>query len=170
MGGNIGLALAWKAPQRLASLVICGADPFPADEGFAAFKLEFDEAISGGHQALIVWFEKGFARMGHKLPDERRSQILASDPEAWRATLNAHHVLSPNTSDQLVAALKKFSRPALFYAGTQDRSHDREKRIVSEMKHAEFVSLPGYDHGKSFVDSKTALSLVTPFLQRVAAA
>jgi len=130
MGGRVGFALAGQAPQRLLSLAIGGAHPYP-DQRFDTFKKVDGSDID----AFMAALEKV---IDEKLPREMRLLLAGQDLRALAA--------AGKVMPAMEAALPKITMPCLLFAGDQDGRHDAVKRCAASVPHARFVSLPGLNH------------------------
>ncbi len=148
MGGRIGFALAHFAPQRLSSLLIGAATPL--DTGFSPFR-----DIDGGNgEAFIAALE---AVLEEKLPPDVRAVMLQNDTRALTAVMQA-------PMSDLSAILDNITVPALFYVGEDDARHE-PLRDCAQRAGAEFVSLPGLNHGQGFMQSQPAIAAIGNFLK-----
>lgn len=149
MGGRIGFALAGQAPERLLSLAIGGAHPYP-DERFDAFK-----KVDGSDvDAFIAALEKV---IDEKLPREMKLLLAGQDLRAFSA---AAKVMPP-----METALPKVTMPCLMFAGDHDGRHDLVKRCAESLAHARFVSLPGLNHMSAVSRSAEVVPLLLDFLR-----
>jgi pimeloyl-ACP methyl ester carboxylesterase len=163
MGGETGLSLMREAPERLASAILMGAEPYG---GPSAGNSAVHDAMAAGPEALIELME----RSGRKLPDWRRQIILDADFRAWMAYMTAYVPANVNARPprpELAAAAREFDRPCLVMCGDQDENYEGAKRLASEMPDATFVGFPGLDHGGPIMRSDLSLPHVERFLERV---
>ena len=148
MGGRVGFALAKFAPQRLSSLVIGAATPL--DTGFEPFA-----GIDGGDsEAFIAALEP---LIGETLPPELRAAMLQNDIRALTALMQAPLL-------DLTSVLDEIAVPALFYVGEEDARFE-PLRGCAQRAGAEFVSLPGLNHGQGYMQSGPALAAIGDFLK-----
>ena len=99
-----------------------------------------------------------------RMPDEVRTDFLANDIHAIRASLN------PSILDQeelYRTTLKKFSKPTLMFVGTEDPRIDDIKTMTAQMQQAEFISIEGRDHGGAMEAIHGLLPQIKNFLERV---
>ncbi len=151
MGGRVGFALAHFAPERLSSLVIGAATPL--DTGFSPF-----HGIDGGDgEAFIAALE---AVIEEKLPPEVRAVMLQNDTRALTAVMQA-------PMSDLSAVLDHIAVPALFYVGEED-ARLKPLRDCAQHAGAQFVSLPGLNHGQGFMQSEPVLAGIRGFLRSTA--
>ena len=63
--------------------------------------------------------------------------------------------------------LPNLKTPCLIYAGDNDPIHSKAKYCAEIMPFADFVSLPGLNHGTGFTRSDLVLPLVMKFLEKL---
>lgn len=156
MGGRFGLDLVLHAPHRLRSLVAGGAGPSP--KALMVTSSEFRDAKSIEdvlHQRESI---------GGRMPDEMRSEYLANDLDAIRASLD-HSILDQENVYR--KALSEFHQPTLMFVGTEDERHGDIESTVQTMSNAEFISMDGLDHGGAMQEIATILPQIKSFLDSV---
>jgi pimeloyl-ACP methyl ester carboxylesterase len=151
MGGRIGLQVASRAPGRLMSLVVGGADPY---------------ATQNFEQRNREWFSDGLEEFLERqpLPDHVktpafRARMLANDVTAF--------IASGVDYPSLEASLPTLTMPCLVYYGDADPGHARGQAYARLLPNATFVSLPGLDHWAGLYRSDLVLPYVRAFLDRV---
>ena len=162
MGGRVGFAVGAFAPDRLVSLIVGGADPFPGNPR----PLEEDvfwEGLRNGMAPFVAACEA--ADPTFFVSPGERARWLASDVDALRAAIRTG-VTEPDLDRDAVAAIPA---PTLIYAGTRDDPEPKE-RAARLLPNATFVPLDGLDHAGAFGRSDLVLPHVRAFLTRVAAA
>ena len=161
MGAIIGWGMNTFCPERLRSLVAGGqgakeddpAKPNPEKERRIA-------AFRQGHAALIARREKA---AGPKWRPEMRDRLLAADLDALIAALSLGEYVG------LEEAARRAAVPCLVYAGENDPYYEHAKGTAEFTPGAAFVSLPGLDHGNTFLRSDLVLPHVLRFLASVEA-
>ena len=156
LGGRVGFALGVFASERVASLIVGGAHPFPGNPR----PIEGDFFLDGlrhGMAPFVAACEADdpafFVSAGE------RERWLAADPAALRAT-QLTNLTEPDLERDAVAAIQT---PTLIYAGTAD---DPEPKAAAAhlLPHADFVALEGLDHAQGFNRSDGVLPHVLEFL------
>jgi len=157
MGGRIGFALARHALDRVACLVIGGrsasaASAYPAEPGKDPPLIT---ALRAGPDAIMkVW---GSEWMIPSL----RERLLANDMAALIACQQQGTI--PEEFSDVVGSI---AVPTLLYAGTSDPVHDPARKSASEIRGADFVSLPDLNHPAALCRSDLVLPHVEPFLAK----
>jgi pimeloyl-ACP methyl ester carboxylesterase len=156
LGGWVGFALGVFAPDRVASLIIGGAQPFtgnprPVDGDF--FLDGFRDGMASFVAACEVDDPAYFVSTGE------RERWLAADPAALRAA-KLTGLTEPDLEWTAVTAIRT---PTLIYAGAAD---DPEPKAAAArlLPHAAFVALEGLDHAQGFNRSDLVLPHVLNFL------
>lgn len=137
MGGHIGFGIGFSAPERLASLVIGGSNPFEQVEWS-------DDEIALLRQGMLAFVEAWEQEHG-SAPPAAREHWLQCDGKALAANLLAQRHY-PNLAEQL----PHITLPSLLYSGTEDDIYAEVKRAAEEMPNASFVALDGLDHLTAF--------------------
>ena len=151
MGAGLGFEMANHAPDRLLSLILGGAQPYPTDPPADS---ELRATLEQGLEAAVTSVEEIHGRM----PAEMRTTVLANDREALLACLD-------RPREDLLPGLLRFAGPCLLYAGDADPAHDGLKRLAAEMPDATFVSLPGLDHWTGLTSADHVLPPIKTFLE-----
>lgn len=140
-GARLGFAMGEHAPQRVASLVLCGNQPYAWEPDWPLIRAASDAIAAGIREGM-----EGFARSlesytGEPLGEPARSWVLDNDPAAldaaWRSAL---------TEGPISRDLSAWRVPCLIYAGTGDDMHDSARRAAAAIPGAIFVSVPGHTH------------------------
>jgi pimeloyl-ACP methyl ester carboxylesterase len=161
LGGWVGFALGTFAPDRVASLIVGGAQPFsdnprPIDGDF------FLEGFRDGMAPLVAACEADdpayFASAGE------RERWLAADATALRAA-RLNNLTEPDLEQDAVAAIRV---PTLVYAGALDNPEPKEQ-VTRLLPNAEFVALDGLDHAQAMNRADLVLPHALAFLAGLAA-
>src|SRR5262245_62124197 len=159
LGGRYGFALARHALDRVACFVIGGApattaSAYPAEPGkegplMTAFR-------TGPEEVIKVW--------GEGVTPSLRARLLANNMAALIACQQGLLLNTKGFSD----VLGTIAVPTLIYAGSADPIHDAARQSTSEIRGAQFVSLPGLIHPAALWRSDLVLPHVEPFLAKAA--
>ncbi len=147
-GGMIGWALGKYAPQRFASMIIGGAQPYPPPQGVGERFGEMFDYLDQGMEAYISWSE---SRVG-PWPAEFRERGLQNDPLALRAFMSA-----PSSRDMRTLrfddALKQMSMPVLLISGDNDERYAgrQAKKAAGCLTDGQYVEIPDSDHFKLYI-------------------
>ncbi len=161
MGGRIGFALGAFAPDRLASLIVGGAHPFPGNPR----PLEDDfflTGLRGGMDPFVAACEA--ADPTFFVSPGERTRWLASDVDALRAAC----LTGLTETDLDRDAVAQIRVPTLLYAGTPDDPEPKEE-AARLLPQASFVTFDGLDHAGGFGRSDLILPHALAFLARVEA-
>ena len=135
MGGRVGFALGALAPDRLASLIVGGADPFPGNPR----PLEEDVFWEGLREGMAPFVRAcAAADPTFFVSAGERARWLASDIDALRAAI-VTGVTEPDLDRDAVAAIQA---PTLIYAGALDDPEPKE-RSARLLPTATFIALDG---------------------------
>lgn len=160
VGARIGFALAAAAPKRLLSLTSLGGSYriAPGVIGQLFFP-GYDAALSsGGMQAFVTGWEE---HLGHGLDAQTRAAFLGNDALALRAYF-AQTEAEGAIPDADLAAMQI---PTLLMAGTADPARLTDSQRAAElMPQAQFVELPGRNHGTTLIPAQPILDRWLPFL------
>ncbi len=148
-GGRVGYELALRHGDRLRSVIVGAMHPYHRDPD------QFDEQIE--------MFEMGWERSiphheqrNGPLDPEARAQLLRNDSQALAASCVAAQ-RAPGFDDRL----GEIEVPALILAGDRDAAfHDDSRRAAAAMPGGHFMSLPGIDHGETFMRSDLVAPLI----------
>jgi pimeloyl-ACP methyl ester carboxylesterase len=155
-GGWMAFCLARHALDRVASFVVGGA----AASAASASRTEPGKedpllaALRGGPDAVIEI-------LGEWVTPQLRELLLANDAAALIACRQQRLV-----TEGFADVVGNIAVPVLCYAGTADPIHEAARRSAAEIANAEFVSLPGLDHGAAICRSDLVLPHVEQFLER----
>ncbi|MCI0771510.1 MAG: alpha/beta hydrolase [Chloroflexi bacterium] len=154
MGGYIAYGLAKYAPERLKALVIGAGASHPYERSMAATRRPFER------NDMEAFFKNALAGAPERADsDWYRVRKQANDLKA----LNALTQDRPDNSD----IIPTMTMPCLVYVGEADSLYQDVKRCAEQMPNANFVSLPGLDHGQAFRYSRDAMPHVKKFLLEV---
>ncbi|MGY5766364.1 alpha/beta fold hydrolase [Brachybacterium sp. DNPG3] len=167
LGARIALSAALDSPGRVRRLVSLGgsasAQRGAVDQVF--FPGVIDAVREGGDDGGMEAFCTGQG-LGPDTEGRRaratRTAFLAADPLAVAALLEATDG-TPAVPDEALAGC---TVPSLWMAGDRDSPRFAEsRRAASLMPDAEFVPLPGRDHGGTLWPADEVLAHVLPFLR-----
>jgi len=162
LGARVALSAALADPGRVTRLVSLGgsasAQRGAVDSVF--FPGVIDAVRAEGMEAFCAGQGLG-PEVASRRARATRTAFLAADHEAVAALLSA----TDATEAVPDADLEACTVPALWMAGTEDRPrHEESRRAAALMPDAEFVSLPGRDHGGTLFPPDEVLAEVLPFL------
>jgi pimeloyl-ACP methyl ester carboxylesterase len=149
MGGWIGFAMATYAPERLHSLIIGGAHPYPR------VREAFQQRLQGLQQGAEAIAEMWDAPVSPTL----RARLRANDVAACMA-LTQKWMDSPGL-DEVLPTLRI---PCLLYAGEADAGYPAIKTCSTQIPHVTFVSFPGLNHAETCFHKELVVPHVTRFL------
>lgn len=155
MGGRIGFGLARYSPERFESLIIGGMHPFAPTGDTARERIAL---LQQGMAAYVAHIEQHSG----PLAPERKARLLANDPQALIASLQAPHGLTK--VEQLLSTMLM---PCLLYVGEADALYDGARECYRHLANARFVSFPGLDHGQTSQASALVVPHVMQFLREV---
>lgn len=159
-GARVGFALGVAAPERMASFVsLAGSYRISPGSIAELFFPEYDEALaSEGMAGFIAGWQD---HIGYRVDPVTRMAFMANDAQALRAYF-AQTEAGEGLSE---AALRDFEVPTLLLAGTLDVRRFADSSHAAElMPDAEFIALPGRDHGDTLIPAQPVLAAVVPFL------
>ena len=155
MGGTVGWALAKYFPDRLSSLIIGGEAPedFDPSADIARYRTLTPEKY--GREVADFSGSYGFS--------EAKTYALyaATDFEAAIADIQSF------SAENFAPDLPDMTMPILLLAGAYDEDNTALKAATNKLPNATFASLPGYDHGTTFLQTNLVLEHVTKFLAQV---
>ena len=159
MGGRIGLATGKYAPDRFSSLIIGGNGLSEKDSEPEIEELQGAIETYRRRELVKDYLEKG----GSDDIEERKRKIWSNtDFEALIAYCSYYENIG------MAEYLPKLTIPCLLYAGEKDTyPHSRAQACARIMQNAEFISIPGLNHGEAFFDSSTILPFVMRFLDTI---
>ncbi|AXK45638.1 alpha/beta fold hydrolase [Brachybacterium saurashtrense] len=163
LGARIALSTALAHPDRVSRLVSLGGSA-SAQRGAvdAVFFPGVIEAVRDGGMEAFCAGQGLSPGVDGRRARATRTAFLAADPLAIAALLAA----TDATDAVPDHALADCSVPALWMAGSEDHPrHEESRRAAALMPDAEFVSLPGRDHGGTLATADEVLAHVLPFLR-----
>jgi pimeloyl-ACP methyl ester carboxylesterase len=150
MGGWIGFGMAKYAPQRLAALVIGGAQPYGRT-------LRASRPDGSDPQAFL---QDLFGRLGvnpfDALPPDRRAELMAND---FRALAGAQQ-----DRPSLAGVLPTMKMPCCLYVGEADGILQQVATCSKEIPNATFMSFSELNHADAFYRSDVVLPPILAFL------
>jgi pimeloyl-ACP methyl ester carboxylesterase len=150
MGGWIAFGMAKYAPQRIAALVIGGAQPYGRT-------LRAPRPDGSDPQAFL---HDLFGRLGvnplDALPPERRAELMAND---FLALAGAQQDRS-----SLEGILPTMKMPCCLYVGEADGVLQQVQACAKEIPNVTFLSFPGFNHADAFYRSDVVLPPILEFL------
>ncbi|ATG54305.1 alpha/beta hydrolase [Brachybacterium ginsengisoli] len=163
LGARVALTAALEHPGRVTRLVSLGGSA-SAQRG-AVDAVFFPEVIDAVREGGMEAFCTGQG-LGPEVESRRaratRTAFLAADPLAVAALLTATDATGAVPEE----ALAECTVPALWMAGTEDHPRVEEsRRAAALMPDAEFVPLPGRDHGGTLFPPEPVLEHALPFLR-----
>ena len=161
MGGLTGFALGAYAQDRVASLVVGGATPFPPEMLPPEDEDTWLRLFRQGMPAFVADWEARDPLM----PPAMRSRWLALHAAAVAAAWEARR----RYDRRLVDALPGIRTPTLIYYGADDFPDALPERAAERMPDATVVALEGLNHSQAFRRSDLVLPHVHVFLDRVTA-
>ena len=157
LGGWVGFALGVYAPDRIASLIVGGAQPFTGDprpvdgdfflNGFRDGMASFVAACEADDPAVFV-------------SAGERARWLAANVNALRAA-RLTNLTEPDLEREAVTAIRA---PTLIYAGTLD-DPDPKEQAARLLPNASFVALEGLDHAQAMNRADLVLPHALAFLE-----
>lgn len=162
LGARIALTAALEHPARVSRLVSLGgsaaAQRGQVDSVF--FPGVIDAVHEGGMEAFCAGQELG-PEVTSRRARATRTAFLAADHRAMAALFTA----TDATAGVPEETLAHCPVPALWMAGTQDHPrYEESRRAAAAMPDADFVALPGRDHGGTLFPADEVLDHVLPFL------
>lgn len=163
LGARIALTTALEHPGRVSRLVSLGGSA--ADQSGAVETVFFPGVIDAVRDEGMEAFCTGQG-LGPEVEGRRaratRTAFLAADHRAVAALLSA----TDATSGVPEETLADCTVPALWMAGTEDHPRFEEsQQAAALMPDAEFVPLPGRDHGGTLFPPDEVLAHALPFLR-----
>jgi pimeloyl-ACP methyl ester carboxylesterase len=141
-GARLGFAVGEHAPERVASLVLCGNQPYAWDPAWPlvrACSSAVAASRGGGMKGFVETFE---SLLDHRFPEPERTWMLENDPAALDAAWTSALAEGPVSKD-----LGTWRVPCLIYAGAGDTDiHDSARKAAAEIPGATFLSLAGRSH------------------------
>ena len=156
LGGWVGFALGVCAPDRVASLLIGGAQPFTGNPRPVAGDV-FLDGFRDGMAPFVAACEADDP--AYFVSTGERERWLAADPAALRAA-RFTNLTEPDLERDAVAAVRA---PTLIYAGTHDNPEPKAQG-ARLMANATFVGLDGLDHAQAMNRADVVLPHALAFL------
>ncbi|MDN5898972.1 MAG: alpha/beta hydrolase [Brachybacterium sp.] len=163
LGARVALSTALSHPDRVTHLVSLGGSASTqhgvVDSVF--FPGVIDAVREGGMEAFCAGQGLG-PEVDSRRARATRTAFLAADPRAVAALLEATD-RTAGVPDEVLAGCEV---PALWMAGSEDHPRlEESRRAAALMAEAEFVPLPGRDHGGTLFPPDEVLEHVLPFLR-----
>ena len=148
MGGTVGWAVAKYFPDRLSSLIIGGEAPedFDPSADIARYRTLTPEKY--GRESASYFGSYGFSE------DKIYALYAATDFEAAIADIQSF------SAEDFAPDLPDMTMPILLLAGTADDNYLALKAATTKLPDATFASLPGYDHGTTFLQTDLVVEQV----------
>ena len=156
MGGRIGFGLILHAPARFESFIIGGMGAHVANTDVPP-----EDRIAALEKGMSHYVEGIEAKEG-KMEEWRKDRLLENDPQALIAA-----TIAPMGTEDVEQAIAKLDIPCLIYCGDSDGFFPSAKAAASMIPNAEFVPLPGLDHGQASRASDESLPFILKFLKEV---
>lgn len=153
MGGYVGFGIAKHFPERLKSLIIGAAAPYPLSDRAEPGPLlqVFRRGVQGGADAVV----EGMRELAGSITPQYEARLRGLDMQAMVAILEYAQYQRPD----LVGDLQQIELPCLFYAGDADKGvHEFGLKAAQQMPNAQFHSLPGLNH----LAASSATELIMP--------
>lgn len=160
-GGIIGWALGKYAPDRFASLIIGGAQPYPPPAGISTRFGEMFDYLGQGMERYIEWSE---SRVG-PWPPEFRERGLKNDPQALQSFMRAQPM--PDTDGiRFNDALDGMTMPVLLVSGDDDERYagKRAEQAAAQLARGRYVEIPDANHFKLYIRGDLVLPFIVSFL------
>nr|WP_245354757.1 alpha/beta hydrolase [Brachybacterium sacelli] len=163
LGARIALTTTLEHPGRVTRLVCLGGSSSPQQGAVDSvfFPGVIDTVRDQGMEAFCAGQGLG-PEVTSRRARATRTAFLAADHRAVSALLTATDA-AEGVPDEALAAC---TVPALWMAGTEDHPRYEESRhAAGTMADAEFVPLPGRDHGGTLFPPDEVLAHALPFLR-----
>ena len=155
-GGRLGFGVGEYAPQRIASLVLGGQQPYAIDpDGPLTQRVGagIEASQTRGMEAFVETLEEASEL---RFPEPERSWYIEQDPKAvraaWKSALDEGAVASDLGSWQM---------PCLIFAGSNDVDfHDLARRAADEIPKGRFISIEADDHVGAHMRNKQVIPLM----------
>ncbi len=162
MGGRVGYALAAAAPERLLTLTIGAATPFPSSGTLPSF--------TTGRSVRLAGIGPDAPR--RVLPLRLVQQLVLSPAARWYWRRHRNNdvdalaaLAQAHRTEDLTAAMEHSELPTLMFVGDQDILAGRVLEAAERMPHAQLEVMVGHDHKTAVNARDEVLSFVLPFLQ-----
>lgn len=155
MGGQVALALAVAAPERVRALVIQGADIQGWSDEPESYEAFADQIQQQGMEAVISAFDDP----ARPLPNWMHQAMAETDPRAFAAAMRAR-AKWPGISDRAGA----LAIPVLFLGGEHEYPPGKLEEMSALLPRGQAARIQGADHIHGFVRADLALAAALPFL------
>ena len=156
MGGRIGFGLILHATDRFESFIIGGMGAHVANTDVPP-----EDRIAALKKGMSNYVEEIEAKEG-KMEELRKVRLLENDAQALIAA-----TIAPIGTENVEKALPSLDIPCLIYCGDSDGFFPSAKVAASMIPNAEFLPLPGLDHGQASRASNESLPFILKFLKEV---
>ena len=157
MGGWVGLGLASAYSNRFYSIVAGGIGPDALNPEESRFWREpMIEALKDGMAKYCQRVEEAENRI---MSEEERAHYFAQDNEALIAQLSLEEELDFRYS------LTDSDVELLIYVGELDMHHNSAKDFCEGLPNAQFLSIPGCDHGSAAEPQDFLVTKIIHFLE-----
>jgi 3-oxoadipate enol-lactonase len=164
LGGMIGQRLAERAPDRIASLVLCATF---AEAPFDLWNQRVTTVRASGVDSLVEgtlqrWFTPAFAAKSPGVTDKARRMIASTSVDGYAGCAAAIRDMDLTTAAESIKA------PTLILAAEDDPSATPKmmQRLHARIAAAEFKLLPGCAHVFTMERPLDATSAIATFLER----
>ena len=166
-GGRLGFGIGEHAPERVASLVIGGQQPYAVRPDGALARVAVTSLRDSRDAATLEPFIAALeALSGIAVAPETRARYLANDPVAAEAASS----VMLNEGD-ICSDLGSWRFPCLVWVGANDADfHDQARRAAAEIPGAEFVEVSGADHLGAHLGHAEVIEAALRTLRRAAPA
>lgn len=157
MGGWIGLGLSSAYPERFYSVLAGGIGPDALSPELSRYWREpMIEALRDGMEEYCRRVEVVENRTMGK---EERALYLDQDHKALIAQLSLEE--DPDFRDALARSMAR----TLLFVGELDMHHDSAKELCEGLPQAQFLSIPGRDHGAAAEPQNFLVAAITDFME-----
>ena len=168
MGGMIGQTLALKAPERLASLLLCDTSSRVPTEAKPMWDERIRVAETQGMEPLVEptigrWFTAPFRERRPDVIERVRAMIRATNPRGYAGC--CHAIAGLNLTDRLSA----IRVPTLVVVGEDDPGTPvAAARVIHEqIKGSELTIIPSASHLSNMEQPEAFTAAVSGFLSKV---
>jgi pimeloyl-ACP methyl ester carboxylesterase len=143
MGGRIGLGLLRHAPERLASLIVGGAQPYASSSEF------FRQIFKDGLEAWLNLLDQ----LAGPLSSATKARILNNNLDALRASITR------DTPD-IFTTMPTLRFPCQLIVGAKDPIAPLIERFARELPGAQFFPLAGLNHFQAYGRAELMASII----------